>query len=82
MLWGWGHNVSGQLGLGGTIDRSVPTQVEDVIDIAYFGRGTHHSIMMTPESDIFVWVGIRYGTLGSNNETENPVVVVLEERVE
>ena len=46
MLWSWGSNVDSELGLGDSIDRSAPTQIETVDDIAHISGGTTHSIMM------------------------------------
>jgi alpha-tubulin suppressor-like RCC1 family protein len=54
-LWTWGYNNSGQLGLGDTMDRNVPTQVgsdTDWIKISCSNGGNH---MIGLKSDNTVW---------------------------
>lgn len=65
-LWTWGYNNSGQLGLGDTIDRNVPTQVgsdTDWIKISC-SNGGGHMIGLKSDNTIWGWGDNTSGQLG------------------
>ena len=66
-LWGWGHNLFGQLGDGTTINRNTPQQVMSDIKTA-----SANSCLQALKKDGTLWgVGYnKWGQLG-NNSTQN-----------
>jgi uncharacterized protein (TIGR03118 family) len=81
-LYAWGQNTNGQLGLGDTTNRLVPTEVtalagETVTDIA---TGTSHTLALTEDGKVYAWGAARQGQLGSPDAldaTGNPLTRVL-----
>jgi len=68
-LWCWGANESGQLGLGDTTDRSVPTQVGTRLDWASVAAGSSPHLC-TDHLRPAVLLGFqRLRQLGLNNTT-------------
>ena len=67
-VFAWGSNSHGQLGLGDTEDRQVPTQVRTLRNqrIAYSGlaAGSEHSVALTVDGGVFTWGSSRCGQLG------------------
>lgn len=66
-LYAWGQNSNGQLGLGDTAHRLVPTEVtalagRTVIDVAH---GTSHTLALTSSGEVYAWGSARQGQLGS-----------------
>jgi len=68
-LWCWGANESGQLGLGDTTDRSVPTQVGTRLDWASVAAGSSHTCALTTSGLRYCWGSNDSGQLGLNNTT-------------
>jgi len=68
-LWCWGANESGQLGLGDTTDRSVPTQVGTPLDWASVAAGSSHTCALTTSGLRYCWGSNDSGQLGLNNTT-------------
>ena len=77
----WGYNNTGQLGLGNTTDRHVPTQVPlpDGVTATAVAGGSAHSLVLTDTGQMWSWGYNRYGQLGNNSTTQsnNPVQVHL-----
>jgi E3 ubiquitin-protein ligase HERC4 len=67
-VFAWGANSHGQLGLGDSEDRLVPTQVRTLRTqrIAYSGleAGSEHSVALTVDGGVFSWGSSRCGQLG------------------
>lgn len=66
-LYAWGQNSNGQLGLGDTTHRLVPTEVtalagRTVVDVAH---GTSHTLALTASGEVHAWGSARQGQLGS-----------------
>jgi alpha-tubulin suppressor-like RCC1 family protein len=59
----WGANGFGQLGDGTTIDRSSPTLVPTLTDVAFVGAGDRGTCARTTAGDVYCW--------GNNGEGEN-----------
>lgn len=53
----WGRNEKGQLGLGDTLNRTVPTLVGSLggISIAGAACGRHHTVVFTDKGDSYSW---------------------------
>lgn len=55
-VYAWGRNEKGQLGLGDTDDRKVPTLIEDLTghDIIEVASGKQHTLFLTSEGKVLV----------------------------
>jgi hypothetical protein len=82
-LWAMGRNYRGQLGLGDTTDRFVPTQVSALQNVLYvtaevddqFGE---FSLFVTEDGQIWSCGSNNYGNLGiGNTQDQNLPVAVL-----
>ncbi|MGH7754379.1 MAG: RCC1 domain-containing protein, partial [Gemmatimonadales bacterium] len=75
----WGENGSGQLGLGDSSNRAVPTDVDlPGVTWATIAIGnTHTGALATNDSTVACWGDNTYGQLGdnSNNASPSPVTV-------
>ncbi|KAH7638224.1 rcc1 domain containing protein [Dermatophagoides farinae] len=66
IIYGWGFNFWGQLGLGDNHNRFAPTilrqlQHENIVEIAC---GQHHSVALSRKGHLFTWGHNAYGQLG------------------
>ena len=62
-VWAWGGNYDGQLGLGDTINRNVPTQIEGLSDIVEISA--YSSIVLALKSNGTVWA---WGSCSNSSE--------------
>lgn len=75
-LYSWGHNGYCQLGNGNTNQGLLPGQIlsdlayRKVVDIAC---GSHHSMALTNEGEVFAWGQNNCGQVGSGTTTNQPV---------
>jgi len=72
-VWAWGRNEAGQLGLGDTEDRFVPTLVNalsgyDVVEVA---TGKAHALFLTGCGKVFASGSNDNGQLGQGRKTGN-----------
>jgi small GTP-binding protein len=72
-LYAFGSNVCGQLGLGDTADRAVPTRVVDmrgsVVQAAGGGGfGEAHTVVLTSLGEVFSWGSSGHGQLGHGSD--------------
>lgn len=67
-LWAWAYNSRGQLGLGDTTDRLVPTQLGTDTDWASVAAGGYagigHSLALKDDGTLWAWGHNYYGQLG------------------
>ncbi|MCL2438581.1 MAG: Ig-like domain-containing protein [Coriobacteriia bacterium] len=65
-LWSWGRNPLGQLGLGDTIDRNVPSQIKvpDVTSWSYVAAGTYASFAIATDGTLWSWGSNARGEAG------------------
>lgn len=54
-LWAWGKNDVGQLGLGDTDDRHVPTQIGSATDWATVSAGMEHALAIKTTGELYAW---------------------------
>ncbi|NNE72519.1 MAG: hypothetical protein HKN26_02545 [Acidimicrobiales bacterium] len=64
-LWCWGSNVIGQLGLGATIQVTVPTRVGTASDWTAVAVSTTHSCGLRGSGDLWCWGDNTHGQLGT-----------------
>lgn len=46
-VWGWGHNLHGELGIGNTQDQAIAQQVSGIVDTIDIDTDAHHTIFVT-----------------------------------
>lgn len=77
-VWTWGHNGTGQLGIGTKKDSDVPLQVAGLKDVTAIAAGRSHTVALKMDGTVWAW-GSNYsgqlGNLGSGTSTR-PVQAV------
>jgi len=72
-LWAWGVNTFGQLGVGDTTLRSVPTKVGADTDWASIAAGSYHTAAIKNDGSLWVWGLNSNGQLGLGDTTDRSV---------
>ncbi|KAI6657411.1 E3 ubiquitin-protein ligase HERC4 isoform X2-like [Oopsacas minuta] len=69
-LFSWGRNTFGQLGLGDTTDRRLPTLIESIQNkfVVSVDGGEEHSLVLTQEGSVFSFGCGVYGQLGHDSK--------------
>ncbi|XP_051994072.1 E3 ISG15--protein ligase HERC5-like [Xyrauchen texanus] len=79
VVFGWGKNNAGQLGLGDTTDRYVPTVVNSLNQkkTVFISCGGEHTATLSKGGTVFTFGSGRFGQLGHNSITDehHPQVV-------
>lgn len=75
-IWTWGFGSFGQLGLGSTTDRNVPTMIEIGSDWQDVSVGLVYTFAIKKDGSLWGWGGNLTGTLGIGN-SENQLTPVL-----
>ena len=72
LVYSWGLNGNGQLGLNDTESRSVPTILESMIDYSFKDTncGAFHSGILEQTGRLFVCGNNAYGQMGSSHTEE------------
>jgi alpha-tubulin suppressor-like RCC1 family protein len=68
-VWTWGANSSGQLGMGDTTLRKVPTQVTTLSDVTQVASGLNHNAALKSDGTVWTWGLNNYGQLGDGTTT-------------
>lgn len=65
-MFAWGRNAEGQLGLGDTDNRRMPTPVEGLwaMPVQQLAAGERHSAALTGSGFLFTWGDNTCGQLG------------------
>ena len=77
-LWGWGSNITGEIGDGTTVNKSSPVQVSIGGSWTSVSAGKSHKLAITSTGLLYGWgLGTR-GELGQNNvqRRSNPVQIL------
>jgi len=77
-VWSWGQNFYGQLGLGDTTDRHVPTQVA-ITGITAISGGGGHSYVLKNDGTVWAWGFNQLNQMGDSTSTNqySPVKVKI-----
>ena len=81
-LWAWGRNDYGQLGLGDTTNRLVPTRVGTASDWVAVAVGELHSLALRADGSLYAWGDNGQGQLGLGNHTSKQVPTRVGDRYE
>lgn len=76
VLFAWGSNSDGQLGLGSNISNTTkPTLIDTLLSvpISFITCGGYHTIVVTKSGGIFGWGRNTFGQIGVNNTTDVPL---------
>ncbi len=78
LLYCWGENSFGQLGIGNTNQSTVPVSVTDLQSTASVSAGGSHSCAVDSQGAAWCWGQGVWGQLGSgdNSDAHSPVAVV------
>jgi len=68
VVWCWGKNAQGQLGLGSTEDRSQPSRVDDLKDVTSLSAGSAHTCALTRTGRVYCWGDNSAGQTGQDSE--------------
>jgi alpha-tubulin suppressor-like RCC1 family protein len=68
----WGYNASGQLGLGDTTTRTVPTRVSVPPQARVIAAGYDHTCAIGTDGSLWCWGDNTEGQLGQNDATGAP----------
>ena len=73
VLYSWGNNSDGQLGLGDTTTRLQPMRVHGIKHIFSVAAGGRHSMAMNDNSEVYTWGSDVHGGLGHGGGGESAV---------
>ncbi|MCB0409597.1 MAG: T9SS type A sorting domain-containing protein [Flavobacteriales bacterium] len=62
-VWAWGHNGSGQLGIGNKIDQNLPQQVIGLDSIVDVAAGAGHCLALRSDGTVWAWGSNSYGQI-------------------
>ena len=76
-LYSWGHNGYSQLGHSGSTQPVLPTRVSGLtgIQIIQICCGSHHSLSLTSDGEVYAWGYNNCGQIGSGNSFVESEVV-------
>ncbi|MDP2004829.1 MAG: hypothetical protein Q8K45_04070 [Rubrivivax sp.] len=66
-LWAWGDNQQGQLGLGDTTTRGLPTAVGGLPALRAIAGGVDHTLALASDGSVWAWGSNRAGALGDGS---------------
>jgi alpha-tubulin suppressor-like RCC1 family protein len=73
-VWTWGRNDLGQLGLGDTIARDIPT-FTGITEVYKIAAGYDHTLILKKDGTVWAFGQGTYGKLGNGAATNSPVAV-------
>ncbi|MER7213318.1 S8 family serine peptidase [Streptosporangium sp. NPDC000239] len=74
-VWAWGDNGQGQLGLGNTTAKKVPSQVPGLTGVTSVSAGDDYSLALKSDGTIWAWGDNSQGQLGNGTTTDSTVPV-------
>lgn len=77
MIWAWGNNSHGQLGIGKDVKKSNPVLIPTLTDIIDIDCGEYHTVALRKDGTVWTWGDNTYGQLGDGtHETKSEPVMV------
>ncbi|XP_077974399.1 alsin-like isoform X2 [Styela clava] len=83
-VWTWGENSNGELGMADLLDRFHPVCVKTLSQrgVVKIKCGSHHTLALTSNSEVYSWGNNKYGQLGHNNpNTSSPMKIEYKDRI-
>jgi hypothetical protein len=78
VVWAWGGNAFGELGLGDDAPRAGPCAVEwEMPPVGAVACGEHHSLAVTVEGTLYAWGQGAFGQLGLGRDDDHALPVPL-----
>lgn len=75
-LWAWGHNDSGQLGIGSSEDKDLPVQIGIDSDWDSISAGSGFAVALKTDGTVWVWGRNDFGLgTGAGNQSNIPIQV-------
>ncbi len=68
-IWSWGFNGQGQLGIGGTTDKKIPSQVFSINKVIAVAAGDYHTLALREDGTVWAWGSNDFGQLGNGTTT-------------
>ncbi|MCL2411723.1 MAG: hypothetical protein FWC97_08785 [Treponema sp.] len=81
ILWAWGANTEGQLGIGNTTNRHSPVQVRADIRFKSVAAASGHSLAIDENGNLWAWGNNSRSQLGDGTTTQRNVPVIIREGV-
>jgi len=77
LVYSFGRNQSGQLGLGDTNDRNFPILILGLKNIKQIATGSSHTLAVTKDGQVYAFGSNYYGELGlgHNNQRNTPTLI-------
>ena len=69
-VWTWGANASGQLGLGNTNPKTIPTEVTSISGVAAITAGGDSTYVLKSDGTVWAWGKNTSGQLGDASTTQ------------
>lgn len=76
VLYCWGSNQYGQLGINSIIDTNLPTVSSDPVNWLLLGLGENHACGIRTTNDLYCWGKNQYGQVGDVTTGNNKLVPV------
>jgi hypothetical protein len=73
--WAWGSNNTGQLGVGGTTNRTTPVPVSTLTNVTAIAGGAAHSLALRNDGAVWAWGNNLAGQLGDGSTTNRTTPV-------
>ena len=76
-VWAWGSNLYGNLGLGDTVSRSFPAQLEALSDIKEVHAGAEHVVAISLQGSCYTWGHGVGGRLGRGDVYDSAIPAIV-----
>jgi len=86
LVWCWGDNSSGQLGLGSTLPPTLPVPINGLTNVTTLvsggaSNGTGHTCALLASAQVQCWGNNTYGQLGDGTQQTRPAPVTVSDLV-
>jgi alpha-tubulin suppressor-like RCC1 family protein len=74
VVWAWGSNVNGQLGVGSSVTQSsIPLAVAGLPNVVSVAAGGYHSVVAGSDGSVWTWGRNIEGQIGNGSTSTTPV---------